>query len=58
MSAIQGPSRWPACPSLKLLDLYHTLVSDRGYERIKSSLPQCNILWEKDSALPSRRLHL
>jgi hypothetical protein len=47
-----------AMPNLKVLDLYHTLVSERGYERIKSSLPHCNIVWEKDSALPSRRLRL
>jgi hypothetical protein len=54
----EGAEALASMPALKLLDLYHTLVSERGYERIKSSLPLCNILWEKDSALPSRRLHL
>ena len=27
-------------PTLKSLDLYHTLVSDKGYQEIKSALPQ------------------
>ena len=43
--------------TLKSLDLYHTLVSDKGYERIKTSVPKCSIFWDKDSTLPSRRLH-
>ena len=41
--------------TLKSLDLYHTLVSDSGYRAIKSALPQCQIFWDKDSSLTSRR---
>jgi hypothetical protein len=41
--------------TLKSLDLYHTLVSDNGYRVIKSALPQCQIFWDKDSSLTSRR---
>jgi hypothetical protein len=42
-------------PTLKSLDLYHTLVSDKGYQEIRSALPHCQIFWDKDSALTSRR---
>ena len=41
--------------TLKSLDLYHTLVSDSGYRAIKSALPQCQIFWDRDSSLTSRR---
>ena len=41
--------------SLKSLDLYHTLISEQCQQRIKSSLPDCSIFWDKDSALPTRR---
>jgi hypothetical protein len=41
--------------TLKSLDLYHTLVTEQGHSKIKSSLPACSISWEKDSALPTRR---
>lgn len=51
----RGAELLAAMPSLKLLDLYHTLVSEKGYQAIRSALPQCRIIWDQDSALPSRR---
>ena len=53
----QGAEQLAAIPTLRSLDLYHTLVSEKGYARIKSAVPKCNIFWDKDSTLPSRRLH-
>jgi hypothetical protein len=51
----RGAELLASIPTLKSLDLYHTLVSDRGYQQIRSALPECQILWEKDSSLTSRR---
>jgi len=31
------------------------LVSDKGYGEIKAALPRCQIFWDRDSGLPSRR---
>jgi hypothetical protein len=41
--------------SLKLLNLYHTLVSDKGYAELKAALPECHIIYERDSASTNRR---
>ena len=38
-----------------MLNLYHTLVSDSGYQALHSALPECRIIWDRKSALPSRR---
>ena len=40
---------------LKLLNLYHTLVSDGGYQTLRTALPGCRIIWDRKSALPARR---
>jgi internalin A len=40
---------------LKVLNLYHTLVSDSGYQALHTALPQCTIIWDRKSALPARR---
>ena len=40
---------------LKLLNLYHTLVTEPGYKKLKAALPGCNIIWDRDSSLPTRR---
>jgi hypothetical protein len=40
---------------LKHLNLYHTLVTERGFERLKEALPGCEIVWDRDSSLPTRR---
>jgi hypothetical protein len=42
-------------PKLKVLNLYHTLMTEAGVARIKQTLPECRIIWDRDSALPIRR---
>jgi len=51
----KGAESISGIPTLTSLDLYHTLISERGYKAIQSSLPGCSIFWDKDSALPTRR---
>jgi hypothetical protein len=40
---------------LQLLNVYHTLLTDAGHQKLKSGLPQCRIVYERESALPVRR---
>ncbi len=40
---------------LRLLNLYHTLVTDAGFRKLKAALPECKIVWDRESALPTRR---
>jgi hypothetical protein len=42
-------------PRLEVLNLYHTLITETGVQRIKSSLPKCKVIWDENSALPNRR---
>ena len=41
--------------NLKVLNLYHTLVTQKGYDALHSALPDCRIVWDRDSSLPNRR---
>lgn len=41
--------------SLKDLNLYHTLITNPAYEKLKAALPNCRIVYDADSALPTRR---
>jgi hypothetical protein len=41
--------------SLKVLNLYHTLATDSGYQALRRALPGCEIIWDRESALPTRR---
>ena len=41
--------------SLRELNLYHTLVTEKGLEDLESALPDCEITFDRDSALPNRR---
>jgi hypothetical protein len=41
--------------SLKSLNLYHTLMTEKGLQELKSALPSCEIIFDRDSALPNRR---
>jgi hypothetical protein len=36
--------------NLRQLDLYHTLVTDKGYQQLKQTLPDCVIQYSRDSA--------
>ena len=40
---------------LKLLDLYHTLITPKGLEELKTGLPGCKMVWEHDSSFERRR---
>ena len=40
---------------LKELDLYHTLVSEKGFEQLKALLPGCRIQYDRDSTRRERR---
>jgi hypothetical protein len=51
----KGAEALGSMPTLKTLDLYHTLVSEKGWTKLKEALPKATILWDKDSALPTRR---
>ena len=44
-----------AMSNLKRLNLYHTLVTEKGVKELKSVLPNCEIVFDRDSALPNRR---
>jgi internalin A len=44
-----------AMTSLKSLNLYHTLVSEKAYQRLRQALPECQIIYDRNSALPARR---
>ena len=50
-----GVARLAEIRSLRQLDLYHTLVTDKGFEQLKSALPLCQIHYERDSAKRERR---
>jgi hypothetical protein len=41
--------------SLKTLNLYHTLVTEKGMQELKTALPSCDIVFDRDSAMPNRR---
>jgi len=40
---------------LKLLNVYHTAVSEKAFDRFKAAVPACRVVWDRDSALPNRR---
>lgn len=40
---------------LKSLNLYHTLVTEKGMQEVQKALPACQIVFDRDSALPNRR---
>ena len=40
---------------LHMLDLYHTLVTQRGFDDLKAALPGCSFVWEIDSSGYRRR---
>ena len=50
-----GVETLSALKGLKMLNLYHTLVTDAGYQALRRALPHCKIVWDRESALPTRR---
>src|SRR5690606_5596975 len=41
--------------ALRSLNLYHTLIRDEGVAELSGRLPDCRIIWDRDSTLPNRR---
>jgi hypothetical protein len=52
----QGAQTLESIGGLKALNLYHTLVTEKGMQELKAALPWCNIVFDRDSALPTRRV--
>ena len=50
-----GAAALKSVASLRSLNLYHTLVTEKGMDALKGSLPACEIVFDRDSALPNRR---
>jgi hypothetical protein len=50
-----GAAHLAAMKQLRLLNLYHTLVGEAAYQRLRRELPACRIIWDRDSSLPNRR---
>jgi hypothetical protein len=40
---------------LKSLNVYHTTVTEKGVQGLKAALPNCHVVFDRDSALPNRR---
>ena len=40
---------------LKYVDVYHTVISEQGFESLKKALPGCQINWSLDSTKKERR---
>ena len=44
-----------ALSKLRYMDLYHTELTQQGYDSLKKALPACTINWSKDSTKRERR---
>jgi hypothetical protein len=42
-------------PNLQSVNLYHTLVTEKGAKRLREARPKCEVIWDRDSARPNRR---
>ena len=51
----KGIDTLAAMTRLKHLNLYHTLVTEAGQRRLAEALPNCRIVFDRESALPTRR---
>ena len=45
----KGVDNLKSISALKFLNLYHTTVSKAGFETLKTSLPQCRIIYDDAS---------
>ena len=41
--------------NLQRLNLYHTFVTEAGVENLRKALPECEVIWDRNSGLPTRR---
>ena len=58
INTVWDPSILQAMAGLKALNLYHTFVTEKGWQEIKSALPGCEIVFDRDSGLPDRRSNI
>jgi hypothetical protein len=42
-------------PNLKYVNLYHTMLTDKGYEALKQARPGLRVVYDRESSLPNRR---
>jgi hypothetical protein len=52
----QGTQTLRSMTDLRALNIYHTLVTESAWQALKSALPGCQIVFDRDSALPNRRI--
>lgn len=51
----KGVETLAAMTRLRRLNLYHTLVTEPGQKKLQAALPDCRIIFDRDSSLPNRR---
>ncbi|HUQ90614.1 MAG TPA: hypothetical protein VM120_02960 [Bryobacteraceae bacterium] len=51
----QAVARLKEFRHLKKLNLYHTLITGKGYQELQTALPNCKIVFDAASSLPNRR---
>ncbi len=44
-----------AFQELKKLNLYHTMFTKQGEQRLRTAVPECEIIWDPRSSDPKRR---
>ena len=42
-------------PKLEHLNIYHTLLTEKAHDSLQQKLPKCQIVWDRESSLPTRR---
>jgi hypothetical protein len=52
----QGAQALRSMTELRALNIYHTLVTENAMLALKTALPECQIVFDRDSALPNRRI--
>jgi hypothetical protein len=52
----QGAQTLRSMTELRALNIYHTLVTENALLALKTALPECQIVFDRDSALPNRRI--
>ncbi|MDE3196394.1 MAG: hypothetical protein KGN84_08620, partial [Acidobacteriota bacterium] len=50
-----GVATLKALSSLTSLNIYHTLITEKGMRDLTAALPACKVVFDRDSALPNRR---
>jgi len=40
---------------LQIVNLYHTTVTEQGFNQLTKARPDCKIVFDRDSSLPVRR---